>query len=92
MDSTTSADRNGAGPNKLIVGLTVGLWAITFVMIAVRYVNTGHLSVFLVLVGVSCLLSLASHVARRRPVRWLLRLAGGVGIAVAAYWFFPGAR
>jgi hypothetical protein len=78
--------------NKWMVGLTFGLWAIVFVMIAVRYVNTGHMSVFLVFVGVSCLLSLASHVARRRVVRWLLRSGGAAAIAVAVYVFFRGAR
>jgi len=81
--------------NKWMVGLTVGGWASAFVMTAVRYVDTGrmsHTSVFIVLVGVGCLLSLASHVPQRRVARWLLRSGGATAIAVAAYLHLRGAR
>ncbi len=95
MDSKTSGDRRLAGMNRWMVGLTVGTWAIVFVMTAVRYVNTGrmsHTSIFIVFVGVSCLLSLASHLLQRRGARWLLRSGAAAAIAVAAYLYFRGAR
>ena len=95
MDPETSADRRAAGMNRWVVGLTVGTWAIVFVMIAVRYVNTGrmsHTSIFLVLIGVGSLLSLASHVPQRRVVRWLLRSGALAAMAVATYVWFRGAR
>jgi hypothetical protein len=92
MDSKSPADRHVAGVNKWMVGLTLGLWALVFIMSAVRFVNTGHTSVFLVLVGVSCLLSLAGSVVRHRGARWLLRSGGAAAIAVAAYMFFRGVR
>jgi hypothetical protein len=80
---------------RWIVWLTLGTWAIVFVMIAVRYVNTGRMSdtsMFLVSVGVGSLLALASHVPRRRVLRWLLRSGAAAAIAVATYAFFRGAR
>ena len=95
MDSKPSGDRRAAGMNKWMVALTVGTWAIVFSMTAVRYVNTGRMSrtsVFIAFVGVSCLLSLASHVPQRRVARWLLRYGAAAAIAVAAYVYFRGAR
>ena len=95
MEPQTSGDRRVAGMNKWMVGLTVGTWAIVFIMTAVRYVNTGrmsHTSIFIVLVGVSCLLSLASHVLQRPGARGLLRSGAAAVIAVAAYVYFRGAR
>ena len=95
MEPKTSGDRRVAGMNKWMVGLTVGIWAIVFIMIAVRYANTGRMSrtsIFTSLVGVGALLALASHVPQRRAARWLLRLGGGAAIAVAAYVHFGGAR
>lgn len=81
--------------NRRIVWLTVATWAIVFVMTAVRSVNTGRLSdssIFLVSVGVGSLLALASHVPRRRALRWLLRSGAAAAIALATYAFLRGAR
>ena len=44
MEPQTSGDRRVAGMNKWMVGLTVGTWAIVFIMAAVRYANTGRMS------------------------------------------------
>ncbi len=95
MDQETPANRRAAGMNSWSVWLTVGGWAIVFVTTAVRYVNTGRMSgmsILLVSVGVGNLLALASHVPRRRVLRWLLRAGGLAAIAVATYAFFRGAR
>lgn len=95
MDPETSAARRAPGMNRWVVGLTVGTWVIVFVMTAVQYVNTGrmsHTSLFVVVIGVGSLLSLASHAPQRRVVRWLLRSGGLAAIAVATYILFRGAR
>ena len=95
MDPETSVDRGAVGMNRWIVGLTVGTWAIVFVMTAVRYVNTGRMSdtsLFIVVVGVGALLALASHVPRRRGSRWVLRSGAVAAIAVATYVFLRGAH
>ena len=95
MDHRTSADGRAVGMNRWIVGLTVGTWAIVFVMTAVRYVKTGRMSdtsIFIVVVGVGALLALTSHVPRRRGIRWLLRAGASAAIAVATYVFLRGAH
>jgi len=95
MDHRTSADGRAVGMNRWIVGLTVGTWAIVFVMTAVRYVKTGRMSdtsIFIVVVGVGALLALTSHVPRRRGIRWLLRSGALAAIAVATYVFLRGAH
>ncbi len=81
--------------NRWTVGLTVGAWVLVFAMTAVQYVNTGrmsHTSIFVVLIGVGNLLSLASLVPQRRVVRWLLRSGALAAIAAATYILFRGAR
>ena len=91
MELTTSTDRRVASMNRWIASLTIGGWALVFVVIALRYVNTGRLggtSVFLALMGVSGLLSLASRVPRRRALRWLLRSAGAAALVGAVYVLF----
>ena len=93
MEPETYADRRAAAMNKWWVGLGLGLWSVTCIVIAVNYVNTGGMSdtsIMFLLFGLGYLLDRASDATPRHVLRWLLRSGTAAAWVGAGYVFLRG--